>query len=91
MTKYDTTGPVQVNERISFAIFSALLITTAVGLWLGLELQELSTRTLAPHQLELIRTGGNKEPPNRPPPTPATHPDAPPATTSRPATLPGGQ
>ena len=41
MTKYDTTGPVTLNETASLVCFLALLGMIATGAWLGLELQDL--------------------------------------------------
>jgi hypothetical protein len=47
MTKYDTTGPVTVNETTSVIWFLALLATIGTGLWLGLELREIGDRAAA--------------------------------------------
>ena len=42
MTRYDTTGPVTLNETTSLVGFLALLATVATATWLGLELREIA-------------------------------------------------
>ncbi len=49
MTKYDTTGPVRINESASVCYFLALLGMVGTGIWLGLELRDL------PNQHQVVR------------------------------------
>jgi hypothetical protein len=47
MAKYDTTGPVTVDERVSLFCFLGLLVMVGTGAWLGLELRALPAQRQA--------------------------------------------